>query len=77
MVGVTVDCVDIDRVASAKVTASRLRLAPRIAELHTETARLLSLGAIRLASGSNAASWAMVSDIEGNDFDLFAGEAGG
>jgi hypothetical protein len=109
LVGVTVDCVDIDRAAqfwasaldgamivdqsprsrvldvpvgdqqlrltfrrvgSAKVTTNRLRLCLRASDLYTETARLLSIGAIRLASGNDAAGWALLADIEGNEIDL-------
>ena len=109
MLGVTLDCVDIERVAqfwaralgveivdrlsprvrvlevpvgdqrilltfrqvtAAKVAANRIRLDLRTAELENETARLLSLGAIRIASDRLAHRWAILADVEGNEFGL-------
>jgi catechol-2,3-dioxygenase len=109
VLGVTLDCVDIERVAQfwahvlgievvdrlsprvralevpvgdqrllvtfrqvtgAKVTANRVRLDLQTAELENETARLLSLGAIRIASDRVAHRWAILADVEGNEFDL-------
>jgi len=109
MLGVTLDCVDIERVAqfwarvlgieivdrpsprvrvlevpvgdqrilltfrqvtAAKVAANRVRLDLQTAELENETARLLSLGAIRIASDRVAHRWAILADVEGNEFDL-------
>jgi hypothetical protein len=58
------------QVTAAKVTANRIRLDLRTAELENETARLLSLGAIRIASDRVAHRWAILSDVEGNEFDL-------
>jgi catechol-2,3-dioxygenase len=63
------------QVTAAKVTANRIRLDLQTAELENETARLLSLGAIRIASDRVAHRWAILADVEGNEFDL-RGERG-
>jgi hypothetical protein len=109
VLGVTVDCVDVERVAqfwaralgieivdklsprlraikapvgdqlllltfrkvnAAKVTANRVRLDLQTADLENEAARLLSLGAIRIASDHVTHRWATLADVEGNEFDL-------
>jgi len=58
------------QVNAAKVTANRVRLDLQTGELENETARLLSLGAIRIASDRVAHRWATLADVEGNEFDL-------
>jgi catechol-2,3-dioxygenase len=58
------------QVNAAKLTANRVRLDLQTAELENETARLLSLGAIRIASDRVAHRWATLADVEGNEFDL-------
>jgi catechol-2,3-dioxygenase len=58
------------QVTGAKLAANRVRLDLQTAELENETARLLSLGAIRIAGDRVAHRWAILADVEGNEFDL-------
>ncbi len=57
-------------VSGAKITANRVRLNLQTPELDIETARLLSLGAIRIASDRLGNQWAILADVEGNEFEL-------
>jgi hypothetical protein len=69
-------CLTFRKVAGGKVVRNRVRLDLIAHDFEFETARLLSLGAVRLVDvvdgGQRRTTFA---DVEGNEFDLIDGEA--
>ncbi|MFC0431009.1 VOC family protein [Kutzneria buriramensis] len=64
------------RTTEGKYVRNRVRLHLLTHDFEFETARLLSLGAVRLADVARAGRrWTTFADVEGNEFDLVDGES--
>ena len=69
-------CLTFRETTEGKYVRNRVRLHLVAHDFEFETARLLSLGAVRLADAVRAGRrWTMFADVEGNEFDLIDGEA--
>jgi len=60
------------RVPEPKTVKNRVHFDLITVDLDTETARLIDLGATKLASHDGQAHWVTFADPEGNEFDLIA-----
>jgi hypothetical protein len=64
-------CLAFRKAAEGKFVRNRVRLDLVTHDFEFETARLLSLGAVRLADVADG--WTTFADVEGNEFDLIDG----
>jgi predicted enzyme related to lactoylglutathione lyase len=70
----------LQRVPEAKAVKNRMHLDIETPEIESEAARLESLGAKRVSSGTQSefgSTWILMEDPEGNEFCVCDGGAGG